>query len=164
VTGDIFEGITPGAISLARPEVTAASSHAGLSAELAGPWDFYTEFRRAHALTHLPHPEPPEIALQAGATLVIPIWLRNDSVEPQEFTLSANLPAGWTMTTNPAKFTVGAKQTGAIRPEINLPAWTEPAAGQKPQPQEISIQVQVAGQSVGEIKLRVELRKRALPE
>jgi LmbE family N-acetylglucosaminyl deacetylase len=164
VTGDIFEGITPEAIPFARPEVTAAPPEPQISAHLAGPWAFYAEFRRAHGLTHLPHPEPPEVALQAGTALVIPIWLRNGSAEAKEFTLTANLPVGWTTATNPAKFTVGARQTGAVRLEINLPAWTEPAAGQKPQPQEISVQARAAGQDVGEIKLRVELRKRALPE
>ena len=44
-----------------------------IAIELAGPWNFYAEFRRAHELENLPHPEPPEIALQAGTTLVIPL-------------------------------------------------------------------------------------------
>jgi len=164
VTGDIFEGITPGAIPFARLEIAPAPAQAELSATLAGPWAFYGEFRGAHGLTHLPHPEPPEIALQAGTSLVLPIWLRNMSAETKEFTLSLHLPAGWTTSANPAKFAVGPGQTGAVRVEINLPGWTEPAAGQKAQPQELSALAQVGGQSVGEIKLRVELRKRALPE
>ena len=61
-TGDIFEGITPGAISFARPQIVLPEAKPDISAELAGPWSFYAEFRRAHGLTHLPHPEPPEIA------------------------------------------------------------------------------------------------------
>lgn len=164
VTGDIFENITPGAIAFARPEITATPALGELSAELAGPWDFYAEFRRGHGVTHLPHPEPPEIALQAGTTLVLPIWLRNGSAEAKEFSLSLSLPAGWTAQTNPAKFTAGPKQTGAVRIEINLPPWSDASPAQKPQPQEVSVQAQVAGQKVGEIKMRVELRKRALPE
>src|SRR5208283_5008863 len=64
VTGDIFDGITPGAISFARPEAAPTPAEQEISVELAGPWNFYAEFRRAHGLTHLPHPEPPEIALQ----------------------------------------------------------------------------------------------------
>ena len=164
VTGDIFEGITPGAIPFARPENAPAAEQQELSAALAGPWAFYAEFRRAHGLTHLPHPEPPEIALEAGTSVVLPIWLRNMSSETKEFTLALHLPPGWTTSTNPAKFAVGPKQTGAARVEINLPAWTEPSAGQKPQLQQVSVQAQVGGQNVGEIRIRVELRKRALPE
>src|SRR6266850_1887572 len=64
-SGDIFEGVTPAAIPFARPEFLPEPSRPDLSVELDGPWTYYAEFRRAHGLTHLPHPEPPEIALQA---------------------------------------------------------------------------------------------------
>src|SRR5579863_5801035 len=127
VTGGIFEGITPGAIPFSRPTIAPAAAQPDVSAELAGPWKFYQQFRRAHGLTQLPHPEPPEIALQAGTELLLPIWLRNETTEQKEFTLSASLPAGWTLQGNPTKFIVGAKQTGAVRVEINLPALKEPA-------------------------------------
>src|SRR5712692_10293529 len=38
VTGDVFEGIAPGAIPFTRPEVGAAPSKPELWVELAGPW------------------------------------------------------------------------------------------------------------------------------
>ena len=85
VTGDIFEGITTDAIAFVRAEAAAAPPQAEISVELAGPWNYYAEFRRAHGLTHLPHPEPPEIAQQAGGTFVIPLWLRNQTAESREF-------------------------------------------------------------------------------
>src|SRR6266852_97482 len=69
VTGDIFDGVTPGAIPFARPEVSPEPARPELSVELGGPYSFYAEFRRAHGLGNLPHPEPPEIALQAPGTL-----------------------------------------------------------------------------------------------
>src|SRR5580704_1936165 len=97
VTGDIFEGVTPGAIPFARPEVTPAPSQSEISVELAGPWNYYAEFRRTHGLTHLPHPEPPEIALQGGTDLVIPLWLRNQGSAAQEINLTVSLPSGWTV-------------------------------------------------------------------
>jgi LmbE family N-acetylglucosaminyl deacetylase len=163
VTGDIFEGITPGAISFVRPEVSPAPRQSEISVALAGPWNFYAEFRRAHGLTHLPHPEPPEIALQAGTELVISLWLRNQSDSAREFVLTVNLPTGWTVESGAGKFTVGAKQTGASRIEVKLPSLTE-SAGSKTEPQEISVHAESNGQAVGDIKLRVELRKWALPE
>src|SRR5467141_2222166 len=64
VTGDVFDSITPGAIPFARPDVSPEPARPDLSVELGGPYSFYAEFRRAHGLTSLPHPEPPEIALQ----------------------------------------------------------------------------------------------------
>ena len=75
----------------------------------------------------------------------------------------ASLPAGWTLQSGTGKFTVAAKQVAAARIEIMLPAVPENET-KKPEPQEISVHASANGQSIGEIKLRVELRKRALPQ
>jgi LmbE family N-acetylglucosaminyl deacetylase len=163
VTGDIFEGITPGAIPFARPEVSPEPPRAELSVELGGPWSFYAEFRRAHGLMNLPHPEPPEIALQAPGTLVIPLWIRNRTAKTQEITLIATLPAGWVAESGAGKFTVAAKQVAAARLEINLPAPAENAT-KKTELREVSVHAEANGQVIGEAKLLVELRKRALPQ
>jgi LmbE family N-acetylglucosaminyl deacetylase len=163
VTGDIFEGITPGPIPFARPEFSPEPARPELSVELGGPWSFYAEFRRAHGLKDLPHPEPPEIALQGPGTLVIPLWIRSRTAKTQEITLSATLPAGWTAQSGIGKFTVAAKQVAAARVEVNLPALAENAA-KKAELQEINVRAEANGQVIGEVKLRVELRKRALPQ
>ena len=163
VTGDIFEGVTTGAVPFARPVVSAEPARPELSVELGGPYSFYAEFRRAHGLTNLPYPEPPEIALQSPGTLVIPLWVRNRTAKTQEITLSAVLPAGWTTQSGTGKFTVAAKQVAAARIEVNLPAPAENGA-KKPEPQDVSVHAGSNGQSVGEIKLLVELRKHALPQ
>jgi len=163
VTGDIFEGITPGAIPFVRPEVAPQPVQPDLSIELAGPWSFYAEFRRAHGLTSLPHPEPPEIALQGPGTLVIPLWMRNQTPKAQEVTLSAALPAGWSVENGTGEFMVAAKQTAAARVEVNLPAPPENNTKQA-QTVEVTVPAEANGQAIGEAKLRVELRKRALPQ
>ncbi|HYL85080.1 MAG TPA: PIG-L family deacetylase [Candidatus Angelobacter sp.] len=163
VTGDIFEGIASGAIPFARPEVLPEPARPELSMELDGPWSFYAEFRRAHGLTNLPHPEPPEIALQAPGTLVVPLWIRNRTPKMQEITLAVTLPTGWTAESGTGKFTVAAQQIAAARVEINLPALGEKTAN-KTEPQEIIVRAEVNGQVIGEARLRVELRKRALPQ
>jgi hypothetical protein len=163
VTGDIFEGIAPGAISFARPEVSSTGSRPEVLVELAGPWSYYAEFRRAHGLMHLPHPEPPEIALEGGTNLVIPLWLRNQSSAAQEISLTVNAPTGWTVGSGGGKFSIAAKQTAATRIEVKLPLLGE-SAGSKTDAQEVSVDAECHGQSVGDVKLRVELRKRTLPE
>jgi LmbE family N-acetylglucosaminyl deacetylase len=163
VTEDIFEGILPGAIAFARPEVSQQPSRAEVSVELAGPWSFYAEFRRAHGLTNLPHPEPPEIALQAPGTLVIPLWVRNRTAKAQEITLTVTLPPGWMAQSGTGKFSVAAKQVAAPRIEVNLPALAEKPP-QKVEAQEVVVRAESNGQTIGEVKLRVELRKRALPQ
>ena len=163
VTGDIFEGIMPGAIPFVRPEVSAEPTRPELSIELAGPWSFYADFRRAHALTNLPHPEPPEIALEARGTMAIPLWIRNRTAKMQEITLSATLPAGWAAQSGTGKFTVAAQQTAAARIEVLLPPLPENAQN-KSAAQEVSVRAEAGGKIIGEAKLHVELRKRALPQ
>ena len=168
VTADIFEGITPGAIPFARPEIAPEPPRPDLSVELGGPWSFYAEFRRAHGLANLPHPEPPEIALQGPGTLVIPLWIRNRTAKAQEITISATLPTGWTAENGLGKFILATKQTAAAPSvEINLPAPPEKPAEKAPgkaEPQEVTVRAEANGQAIGEVKLRVELRKRALPQ
>src|SRR5438093_627113 len=163
VTGDIFEGVTPGAIPFARPEVSAEPGRQDLLVEHGGPYSYYAEFRRAHGLMNLPHPEPPEIALQGHTTLVISLCVRNRTGKTQEISLAASLPAGWVVQAGTGKFTVAAKQVASARIEVNLPAPPEKSAP-KAEPQEVTVHADSNGQSVGEIKLRVELRKRALPQ
>jgi LmbE family N-acetylglucosaminyl deacetylase len=162
VTGDVFENVKPGGIPFVRPNVSPAPELPEVSVELAGPWSFYDEFRRAHGLA-LWHPEPPEIALQAGTSLVIPLWLRNETATSREITLAADLPAGWKLTGGAGKFVVAARQVTAARVEIDLPALEEAAHG-KQESREVTVRGESKGQSVGIVKLRVELRKRALPE
>jgi LmbE family N-acetylglucosaminyl deacetylase len=163
LTGDIFESISPGAIAYVRPEVSPEPTRPELSVELGGPWSFYAEFRRAHGLTNLPHPEPPEIALQGHTTMVIPLWVRNRTAKTQEISLTASLPAGWTLESGAGKFTVAARQVAAARVEIMLPPAPETEA-KKPELQEVNVHADSNGQSIGDVKIRVELRKRALPQ
>jgi hypothetical protein len=163
VTGPVFENITADAISFRREAFSPGPSGAELSVELAGPWNFYAEFRRAHGLENLPHPEPPEIALQAGGSLVIPLWVHNPTGASRELTLSTDLPAGWTVANGTGKFVVASKQTAPARIEINLPLLAD-AKKTKEDAREVTVRAESNGVSVGVVKLRVELRKRALPE
>jgi len=163
VAGDVFEGIKPGAILFARTQAAPEPARPDLEVELAGPWSFYSEFRRAHGLENLPHPEPPEIALQAGTTLVIPLWLRNETAAAQEITLAVDLPAGWKVESGDGKFLVAAKQVAPLRIEISLPPLSD-GKTTKQDAQEVTVHGTSDGKSIGTVKLRVELRKRALPE
>ena len=163
VTGNVFENITPDAISFSRNAIVAESPRSDVSVELAGPWSYYSEFRRMHALEHLPHPEPPEIALQAGSTLVIPLWLNNRSASSRDLMLSVDAPNGWTVQNGTGIFALAPKQWAAGRIEIALPALAD-TKKTKEDAREVTVRAESNGQSVGIVKLRVELRKRALAE
>jgi LmbE family N-acetylglucosaminyl deacetylase len=159
----IFAGIESGAIPFRRAAFSVEAPKGDVAVTLAGPWSFYDEFRAAHQLTHLPHPEPPEIALQEGTTLVVPLWVRNSTGSPIEVTLSAELPQGWTVSSGAGKVKVGANQTAGTRVEIALGALNDRAKG-KDAAQAVTIKAESGGKSVGEVVMKVELRKKALPE
>jgi LmbE family N-acetylglucosaminyl deacetylase len=164
VTGDVFENVKiADAIPFWMPQRPTESHTSGVSIELAGPWSFYSEFRRAHALTNLPHPEPPEIAVQAGGILVVPLWLRNDTADAGEILLTADLPAGWSVQSGAGNFALAPKQVAAGRVEIKLPPLVS-GEQKKPEPQEVTIRADSKGKSAGVVKIRVALRKRALPQ
>jgi hypothetical protein len=163
VKGDIFQGIAPGAIAFSPPAFAAELSRPELSVALAGTWGFYTDFRLAHGLAHLPHPEPPEIALQAPGTIVIPLWLRNQTAAAKDILLTATLPPGWTLQSGAGTFSIPAKQVVAARIEINFPALPENGS-KKAAPEEVTVRAESGGQSIGVAAIRVELRKKALPQ
>jgi LmbE family N-acetylglucosaminyl deacetylase len=167
VDGDVFEAIVPGEIAFAHPQFPAAPALPDVAVELAGPWNFYANFRRVHALENLPHPEPPEIALQAPGTLIIPLWLRNETSSAQEITLSADLPAGWKVQSGAGKFRIAPKQVAAARIEVELPTLSDVQANaqtKKTEAQEVVVHGGSAGKPIGTVKLHVELRKKALPQ
>jgi len=163
VTGDVFENVTAEAVPFSRPAISGETLRGDVSVDLGGPWSYYAEFRRIHGLEHLSHPEPPEIALQAGTLLVIPLWLRNGANAAREVTVSVDAPAGWKVENGAGKFKLAPKQWAAGRVEITLPVLAE-ASETKEDPREVTVRAESDGQNVGVAKLRVELRKRALPE
>ena len=162
VTGDVFEGIKPGAIAFQRTQAAPASELPDVAIELAGPWNFYAEFRRGHGLESAASRAAGNCA-SGGTTLVIPLWLRNETASAQEVALAVDLPAGWKVESGDGKFLVAAKQVAALRVEISLPALND-AKATKQDAQEVTVHGTSNGESIGTVKLRVELRKRALPE
>jgi LmbE family N-acetylglucosaminyl deacetylase len=162
-TDPIFSGIESGAIPFRRPAFAVDAPKGDVAVTLAGPWNFYAEFRAAHQLTHLPHPEPPEIALQENTTLVIPLWVRNSTSEAREVTLSAELPQGWTVTSGAGTVKVGANQTAGTRVEIALGVLSDKSKT-RDDAKVVTIRAESGGKNIGEITLKVELRKKALPE
>lgn len=165
VTGEIFEGISPGAIE-------APSHYSGTPLQktkeetftflLAGPWLFYDHFRLAHKLEHLPQADPPEIAVQEKTTFYVPLYIRNNNSSEQQVTLSIDMPADWKLKSD-TKYLLRAKEDAGIHLDIDLPAIAGTDANARDQ-RDIVLRADAGGKKVGELKLRVQLRKRALPQ
>jgi LmbE family N-acetylglucosaminyl deacetylase len=158
VTGDVFEGITPGEIAFVRLAPQAPEPASGLSVELAGPWGFYEIFRRAHGLQHLPRAAVPEIAITSGATLQIPLLLRNSTTATREITLTLAAPEGWVTQDGVASYTVRAGDQVPVLVTSTSPKTAEGSV------EEIICRAQADGQTVSTIKLHVRRRSGGLPQ
>jgi LmbE family N-acetylglucosaminyl deacetylase len=155
---DVFAGITPGPIPFAPHAIVPPEKASGISVELSGPWGFYNTFRRAHGLEHLPKAAVPEIAIAAGATLQIPLLLRNHTTVSKDIALTLTAPDGWTDQTGIASYTVGAGEDLPVLVTVTSP---KPAGTTT---DDIVCNAQSGGQNVGTIKLHVKRRTGGLPQ
>jgi LmbE family N-acetylglucosaminyl deacetylase len=158
VTGDVFEGITPAEIAFVPRAEEPAKPEAGVSVELAGPWGFYETFRRAHSLQLLPKATIPEIAITAGATLQIPLLLRNNTATSKEITLSLTAPEGWATQSGITSYTLAAGNQLPVMVALDSPKNAEKTSD------EIVCRAQADGQTVSTIKLHVRRRSGGLPQ
>lgn len=163
VTGDIFENTSK---SPATPVLRTLLSPIVLthpSIELGGPWSFYRDFRLAHGLERLPQLDVPEIAIAAGGMLEIPVWLRNPTSAEQSVKLTVTVPAGWTVKSGANLYSLRPGEAGAATIEIAVPQLSTSETKSK-ETREVLVNGESSGQSVGAIKLHVQLRAHALPQ
>lgn len=158
VTGDVFEGVTSEAIAFVRPADEVAKPKIGILVELAGPWGFYDTFRRAHGLQHLPQAAVPEIAIAGGATLQMPLLLRNGTAISKEITLSVTSPEGWATKDGVGSYTVRAGDQLPVLITLDSPKNAESKKA------DIVCHAQADGQTVATIKLEVHLGTGGLPQ
>jgi len=150
VTGDVFEGITPGAVPFVRAPGYQPQTHEGLSLELGEPWSFYQEFWKAHGIDHLAQLLPvPEVAIGFGSALHVPLIIRNATGNPEEVSVTVALPKGWTEKAGSARYSVGAQDLYPVQAVLYAPA-----SGNR-EWQEIAWKAEAAGRQIGSITIRV---------
>ena len=151
-TGDIFDGVRAAPIRFASVRGYQPEVHEGLSLELGGPWQFYCTFWKAHNIEHLAQLLPtPEVSIQAGATLNIPLLIRNDSSGPAQVTLIAELPPNSTEKRGSARYTVDANDIYPIEAGVVL------ALPKVQDWQLISWRVESKGKAMAAVQLRVNV-------
>jgi len=159
LTGDILEGITPGAIPYAPPRGYRPERRTGVSVELGGPWAFYRDFWRAHNLDGVSELlKTPEMSVGNGEQVHIPILIRNDSDEAAEVTLTSTLPAGWKELHGTARYPVRPHEAYTVR------AAYVSASTAKAEWQTLNWKAESGGRAVGDISLRVRTASPGLPQ
>jgi LmbE family N-acetylglucosaminyl deacetylase len=156
-TSDVFEGITAGSIPYSRPRGYEMAG-SGIRLELGGPWAFYQTFWQAHGIEHLGKLFSPEAQVTPGESLWVPLTIRNDSDAEKQITLHSTLPAGWSEQPKATTYTVGAHDSYPIQLTINS------SAAHKGTWQTLTWTGDSAGQSLGTVKLRVDVVSNGLPQ
>jgi LmbE family N-acetylglucosaminyl deacetylase len=126
VTGDIFDGVVPGPIPFAPVRGFRPQIRKGLSIELGDSWAFYREFWPAHDIERLAGlMKVPEIGVEPGGTLEIPLLLHNDTSEPEKISLQVELPSGWTQKGGAFLYPVEPHDVYPVRLVLTPPAKSE---------------------------------------
>jgi len=159
ITGDVFEGITPGVIPFAPVHGYRAEARKGISVELGGPWDYYRDFWRAHDLQHMAELiQTPEVAVGNGVQVHVPILIRNDTDEAAEVSLTSTLPAGWKELYGTSRYPVRPHEVYPVQ------AVYEAASTEKPEWQTLRWKVESHGEVIPAITLRVLTDSTGLPQ
>jgi LmbE family N-acetylglucosaminyl deacetylase len=136
---------------------------AGTTVKLGGPWGYYQSFREAYCLGALRVADPPEIAVMAGAQVYVPLTIVHVGNKALKLQVKVETPNGWKVTSSEGEIALPAEATSEMRVEVETPTLT--ASELKANgPREIIVHALVDGVSVGDIKLRVQLRSHALPQ
>jgi LmbE family N-acetylglucosaminyl deacetylase len=158
VTGDVFEGITPERIGFVPAARAMDEKTAAFAVTLGGPWGFYEKFYRAHGLTHLPKASVPEISIKRGATLLIPLELRNHTSDTKNISISLKLPDGWTNQSGVGNLTLEPQSDFYWQVTVDAPKAEAKAR------EEIECKIETDGKTLNTIKLSVRLVNGGLPQ
>jgi LmbE family N-acetylglucosaminyl deacetylase len=157
VTDDILAGVKPEGIDFVRPESSRAPATSGLSMRIGGPWAFYEDFRREHALEGLPRAAVPEISIAAGTTLQVPLVLQNEAKDAANVSIAVNLPEGWTRK-DPA-------QTYRLLPGDKFPILLEFVTGAKSDKiLELNFDATSSSSKFATVNMRVRVGSGGLPQ
>jgi LmbE family N-acetylglucosaminyl deacetylase len=159
ITGDMFEGVTPGGISYEPPPRFIPKKPSEPVLELGGPWRFYRSFWQAHAIEHVAKLVPPEVEVGYSSMLTIPIVVENPTGSSLDVNLSVNMPTKeWTLLKTIAAFSVDPHGEYSVYLPMKTPA-TKATGWQM-----ITIKAESKGKSIGAIPIRVRLDNGALPQ
>lgn len=150
VTGDLFEGIQPGAAAFVPVRGYQPQNREGLTLEIGDPWAFYQKFWKAHDIAHLAQLLPtPELATGWGGTIHVPLLIHNATANPQTVSLTVVLPKGWGEKSGSAQYSVSGGETYPAQSVLIAPASGELGW------QEITWNAEANGQQIATITLRV---------
>ena len=154
VTGDVFAGVTPGAIPFARVRGYEPENRVGLSFEIGDPWRFYSLFWKAHGLDNLAQLIPfPEATPGDGGKLTLDFLGCNRTPNAAEISIVPKLPDGWTEKNLFASYPVRVGECYPIKAQLAA------APSAKSHWNELTWTAIAGAQNVGSVTVRVFVGK-----
>jgi len=151
-TGDVFEAVKAEAIPFPSRRAFQRNDTEKASLSFGGSWEFYRNFWQVHNIEHLAQLLPiPEVAVESGGQLHVPLVLRSQAEEPQTFHLQSVLPNGWIDRTRYDRYPVEPRTCYPVLAVIDVPG-TEPSGWK-----ELTWKLDANGQQLGTIMLRVDV-------
>ena len=158
-TADILDGVVPGAAPFGPIPGYRRLEKNGISVELGGPWSFYRDFWKAHGLDRLADLLPtPEVGIMRGERLHLPILIHNGTGEASEVTLTATLPANWSVISGQAIYPLDAHDTYPVETVLSSPPQRDSSW------QTVVWNAESAGKIIGSITIRVNFTTGGLPQ
>jgi hypothetical protein len=154
VTGDVFEGVTPGAIGFAPVRGYEPENRAGFSFEIGDPWRFYSLFWKAHDLDRLARLIPaPEATPGEDGKLTLGFVACNWTANAAEIAISPRLPEGWTVKNLFASYPVRAQECYPLQAQLAA------APSAKSRWDELTWTATAGAQKIGSVTVRVFVGK-----
>jgi LmbE family N-acetylglucosaminyl deacetylase len=120
--GDVFEGVTAGALAFVPADGYVPPARKGTGMELGGPFAFYKDFWRAHGIERVGPLAKPEIELTAGSYLHVPLLITNGTADSVTATLSSSLPEGWKEAAGSGRLRIGPGETCPVQTFVRCPS------------------------------------------
>ena len=163
---DVFQGVASKGAPNSEFECERFIEHSDpppqATVRLGGLWEFYGEFRKKHCY-RAPEPKISEIAIKAGANLLVPLNIKHSFGNSLEVRLDVDLPAGWKIVRGAGTLGLPAEDRTDLIVEIATPELSKEQLA-KLAAQDVVVRVSVGGKSAGEIRLKVQLKASALPQ
>lgn len=154
---DLFAGIQPGPVPYAPPP-GYRPCHPGGRLELGGIFAFYRAFWPAHGIEAIGPLVPPEVTINAGGYLHIPLLLHNPGPDSVRIELTAKTPAGWQLVAGEARYTLAPGETRPVQTFFFAPQSISKEG------ERIEWQATINRQLAGSVALRVGLDEWTLPQ
>ena len=153
-TDDVFAGVVDGPVPFVKVRGYESELSSALTFEFGDPWSYYAKFWRAHEVDCLAALMPtPEVALDGGETLRVPMALYNGTTHAGEVSVSVAAPDGWTEKAGSARYPLPSGGSYPFQAILVAPS------GRKPQWQEITWTAKTGDKQIGKLTFRVLLGK-----